>query len=141
MVDIRKGVAFKRINEKGIQFMKNSSLVYSTESGRVCPECGKPASKCRCKKKKRPAKQTTFPDDGIVRIRREVKGRKGKTATAVFGLPLDDNELKKFAKTLKKRCGSGGSVKDGVILIQGDHREALLNEIKKRGYTVKLAGG
>ncbi len=121
--------------------MKNSRLVYSTETGRVCPRCGKPNQKCRCKKKKESGKQPVYPDDGIVRIRREVKGRKGKTATAVFGIPLDDAELKAFAKTLKKRCGSGGSVKDGVILIQGDHRETLLNEMKKRGYTAKLAGG
>ncbi len=120
--------------------MKNSRLVYSTEAGRVCPACGKPAQKCRCKKKES-KKPTVYPDDGIIRIRREVKGRKGKTATAIFGVPLDGAELKTFAKALRKRCGAGGSVKDGVILIQGDHREALLKEIQKQGYKVKLAGG
>ncbi len=121
--------------------MKNNRLVYSTESGRVCPECGKAIQKCRCKKKKVARKQPVHPDDGIVRIQREVKGRKGKTATAVFGIPLDDNEMKTFVKSLKKLCGAGGAVKDGVILIQGDHRETLLREIEKRGYTVKIAGG
>lgn len=124
--------------------MKNSRLVYSTDIGRICPECAKPAARCTCKKKT-PAKtikpREKFPDDGIVRIRREIKGRKGKTATVIFGMPLDDNDLKQFAKMLKMRCGSGGSVKDGMIIIQGDHRNTLLNEIKRQGYDAKLAGG
>ncbi len=60
---------------------------------------------------------------------------------AIFGVPLDDKELKQFAKALRSRCGTGGTVKDGIIIIQGDHRETLLQEIKKHGYTVKLAGG
>jgi len=121
--------------------MDNSRLVYSTESGRICPSCGHPTTKCTCKKKKVVKKQSIYPNDGIVRIRREVKGRRGKTVTAVFGIPLDDKKLKQFAKSLKRKCGTGGTVKDGVILIQGDHRETLLNEINKEGYTVKLAGG
>ena len=121
--------------------MGDSRLVYSTASGRFCPECSKPAAKCTCKKKKHQKKLQIYPDDGIVRIRREVKGRKGKTVTAIFGVPLDHNELKQFAKTLKSLCGTGGAVKDGIIVIQGDHRETILQEIKKQGYTVKLAGG
>ncbi len=121
--------------------MNDSRLVYSTESGRICPSCGHPAKKCTCKKKTPTKKQSTYPNDGIVRIRREVKGRKGKTVTAVFGIPIADGELKQFAKILKQKCGTGGTVKDGVIIIQGDHREILLNEIKKEGYPVKLAGG
>ncbi len=121
--------------------MKNSRLVYSTETGRICTVCGKPFGKCTCKKKKNDNKPSGYPNDGIVRIRREVKGRKGKIVTVIFGLSLDDKELKAFAKILKKSCGTGGSVKDGIIIIQGDHREALLGDIKKQGYTVKLAGG
>jgi len=121
--------------------MGDSRLVYSTESGRICPTCGNSTAKCICKKKKDKKKQQVYPNDGIVRIRREVKGRKGKTVTAIFGVPLDDKELKQFAKTLKSRCGTGGTVKDGVIIIQGDHRETLLYDVKKKGYTVKLAGG
>jgi translation initiation factor 1 len=121
--------------------MGNSRLVYSTESGRICPSCGHPIKKCTCKKKKSVKKQSIYPNDGIVRIRREVKGRKGKTVTAVFGVSLKDRDLKQFAKQLKRKCGTGGSVKDGVIIIQGDHRETLLNAIKQKGYTVKLAGG
>ena len=121
--------------------MGNTRLVYSTESGQICPSCGHPTTKCTWKKKKTVKKQSIYPNDGIVRIRREVKGRKGKTVTAVFGLPLNDNKLQQIAKTLKHLCGSGGTVKDGVIIIQGDHRETLLNEIKKQGYTTKLFGG
>ncbi|MBL7181304.1 MAG: translation initiation factor Sui1 [Desulfobacterales bacterium] len=119
--------------------MGNSRLVYSTESGRICPSCGNPTATCTCKKKKAKTKQQEYPDDGVIRIRREVKGRKGKTVTSIFGIPLNDNDLKQFAKTLKSRCGSGGTVKDGIIIIQGDHRETLLQEVKKQGYTVKLA--
>lgn len=123
--------------------MENSRLVYSTESGRACPECGKPVSVCGCRKKKTKAgpKPPAGPDDGIVRIRRETKGRGGKTVTSVSGVPLDAPALKNLAKSLKSRCGTGGSVKDGVIVIQGDHRETLVQEMKKQGYTVKLAGG
>ena len=121
--------------------MNYNRLVYSTESGRNCPSCGHPIKKCTCKKKKAVKKQSPYPNDGTIRIRREVKGRKGKTVTAVFGVPLKDRDLKQFAKTLKRKCGTGGSVKEGVVIIQGDHRETLLNEIKQQGYTVKLAGG
>ncbi len=122
----------------------NSRLVYSTETGRSCRKCGKPTADCTCKKKK-PAttknSQSGFPDDGTVRIRREVKGRKGKTATVIIGFFLDDNDMKQFAKELKQRCGSGGSVKDGAIIIQGDHRKTILDEIKKKGYKAKIVGG
>jgi len=118
--------------------MNDNRLVYSTETGRICPECGKPASACACKKKrsvKADMQPTGYPIDGTIRIQREVKGRKGKTVTVVSGVPLENGKLQKFAKTLKRRCGAGGSVKDGVILIQGDHRQTLLDEIKKHGYT------
>ena len=107
-------------------------------------KCGKPAADCKCKKKK-PAttnkSHSGYPDDGIVRIRREVKGRKGKTATVIIGIPLDENDLKQFAKELKQRCGTGGSVKDGAIIVQGDHRQTILDEIKNQGYNAKIAGG
>ena len=120
--------------------MDNSRLVYSTETGSICKLCQKPVSECACKKKKsRP--RTNIKIDGTIRIQREVKGRKGKTVTTVSGFQLDDNELKSLAAQLKRKCGTGGSVKDGIILIQGDHRDALLSELKKQGYTAKLAGG
>lgn len=79
--------------------------------------------------------------DGIVRIRRETAGRKGKGVTTLHGIPLPADELKTLMQALKKRCGSGGSLKEGIIEIQGDHRETLRAELEKRGYTVKLAGG
>jgi translation initiation factor 1 len=118
----------------------NSRLVFSTETGRICSSCQKPVSECACKKKKLRS-QTNIKYDGIIRIQREVKGRKGKTVTTVFGFQLADDELRNLATQLKRRCGTGGSVKDGVIIIQGDHKEALLSELKKQGYKVKLAGG
>ncbi len=111
-------------------------IVYSTEHGRMCPSCAKPISECVCKQKKAgPA------GDGAVRIRRETQGRKGKNVTVITGIPLDGESLKELAKQLKARCGAGGTVRDGFIEIQGDHRELLLEELKKRGWQVKLAGG
>jgi translation initiation factor 1 len=82
-------------------------------------------------------RQTTGP----VKVRRETAGRKGKTATTVFNLPLSDEEIRDLAGQLKKRCGVGGSAKDGVIELQGDHREAVVDTLRAKGYDVKLAGG
>lgn len=105
---------------------KNSKLVYSTETGRI--------------KEEKP--KTEIPaGDGIVRIRRETSGRNGKGVTTISGVHLAENELKELAKTLKITCGVGGSVKEGIIEIQGDQREKIKSELEKRGYTVKLAGG
>ena len=120
--------------------MDNSRLVYSTESGKFCLTCQKPVSKCTCKKKKSRS-QPNIKLDGTIRVQREVKGRKGKTVTTISGFQLDDDELKNLASQLKRRCGTGGSVKDGVIIIQGDHRETLVNELKCRGFKAKIAGG
>ncbi len=120
--------------------MNNSRLVYSTESGKICPLCQKPVSTCTCKKKK-PRSQTNIKIDGIIRVQREAKGRKGKTVTTVSGFQINADELKNLATQLKRRCGTGGSVKDGVIIIQGDHRDALLSELKKQGFKAKIAGG
>ncbi len=114
-------------------------VVYSTEQGRVCPACGKPAARCACRKGK--SKTSPARSDGIVRVRREVKGRRGKTVTTISGVPVDDQQLKELAKQLKRRCGTGGSAKDGIIVIQGDHRDTLITELQDLGYTVKLAGG
>ena len=110
--------------------------MYSTEFGTMCPKCNKSATQCTCREK-----QPAPASDGIVRLRRETKGRKGKGVTLITGLPLDNEALKKIAKSLKQRCGSGGSVKDGVIEIQGDHRDVLEKELSLLGYQVKRAGG
>ncbi len=123
--------------------MENSRLVYSTDKGKICPKCEKPSSECSCRSNKKSVEKGSgnAPDDGVVRIQREVKGRKGKTVTTVLGLDGKVENLQGIAKTLKKKCGAGGSIKDGVIIIQGDNRDFLLQEIKKMGYNVKIAGG
>jgi len=115
----------------------NSRLVFSSEQGRICPQCKQPVNQCQCKKK------VTAPaySDEFVRIRRETKGRKGKGVTLICGLPLPEEELKNLAKALKQKCGTGGTVKTGTIEIQGDHRERLLEVLQKQGWKVKLAGG
>ena len=92
-------------------------------------------------KKKKTILNPNVKNDGIIRIRREVKGRKGKTVTTISGFLIDADELQNLAAQLKRRCGAGGSVKDGIIMIQGDHRDTLLSELKKQSYTVKLSGG
>lgn len=79
--------------------------------------------------------------DGIVRLRRETKGRGGKGVTLIDGLPLSDDALQTLARQLKNKCGSGGTVKDGVIEIQGEHRTQLQQLLEAQGYKVKIAGG
>jgi translation initiation factor 1 len=79
--------------------------------------------------------------DGIVRVGRETKGRKGKAVTLITGVPLSLAELKRLARELKARCGCGGTVKDGVIEIQGDHRDKLIEALKSKGWSVKSSGG
>jgi translation initiation factor 1 len=86
--------------------------------------------------------ETTTPrTDGVVRVARQTKGRKGKGVTLITGVPLEGAQLKELAKTLKQRCGSGGTVKDGIIEIQGDHRDVLLVALAARGWAVKKSGG
>lgn len=120
--------------------MNNSRLVYSTEQGRMCPRCGKASKKCKCRGRKH-SPSTKVAGDGVVRIRREVKGRKGKGVTTISGFDLDAVDLKEMAARLKRLCGSGGSVKDGIVIIQGDHRTLLVDHLAQQGYKVKLAGG
>jgi translation initiation factor 1 len=92
-------------------------------------------------RKARDPKTVRRTTTGPVKVRRETAGRKGKTATTVFNLPLNDEEIRDLAGQLKKRCGVGGSAKDGVIELQGDHRETVVEALKAKGYDVKLAGG
>ena len=116
---------------------KAGGIVYSTEHGRMCPQCSEPAAACRCSQNK----TAVAPEKGLVRVGRETKGRKGKGVTVITGVPLKEEELKRFGKELKARCGAGGTVKGGIVEIQGDHREAALEECRKRGWKVKLMGG
>jgi translation initiation factor 1 len=105
----------------------NSRLVYSTEIGRV---------------RSSDKKDNTIPkSDGKVRVERSTKGRKGKGVSLIRGLGLEKTSLKELAKKLKQKCGTGGTVKDNVIEIQGDHRDFLIQELNKLGYKVKKAGG
>jgi translation initiation factor 1 len=121
--------------------MTSSRLVYSTGAGRLCPECTRPLADCRCKRSK-PAQAAPMPaGDGIVRVGRETKGRKGKGVTVIKGVPLAGAELEALATRLKKRCGCGGTVEAGAIEIQGDHRDLLVEELGKLGYTVRKSGG
>ena len=111
-------------------------LVYSTDTGRTCLGCGHPVTQCCCSKEKSPQQ-----GDGVVRVSRQTKGRKGSGVCLITGIPLGEAELKNLAKQLKKKCGSGGAVKNGVIEIQGDQREVLVEALMKLGYKAKLAGG
>lgn len=121
--------------KKASSFASLGGLVYSTDSGRHCPDCGKPVAECVCGQVVLPA------GDGVARVRRESKGRGGKTVTTVTGVPLPMDELKALATELKRRCGTGGALKDGVIEIQGDHVELLLGELTRRGFKAKKSGG
>jgi translation initiation factor 1 len=120
--------------------MKNrggpGGLVYSTDGGRMCPVCRRPLAQCICTKGKPAA-----PSDGIVRVSREIKGRGGKAVTLVKGLQLDAPALAALGKQLKAACGSGGTVKDGAIEVQGDHCERVIELLKAQGHSVKRAGG
>lgn len=115
--------------------MNNSRPVYSTDQGRLCPGCGKPQGACICRK------QAVSTGDGIVRVSRETKGRKGKGVTLITGVALPEEDLKQLGSKLKQLCGTGGTVKDGVIEIQGDHRDRLFAWFGQQGHKVKKAGG
>jgi len=127
----------KKLANPGTGLSGLSSLVYSTDAGRNCPDCRQPVAQCACK-----ALQAARPaGDGIVRVSRETKGRKGKGVTLVKGLVLDDAALNQLARELKAACGVGGTVKDGVVELQGDHVDTVVERLKKAGHTVKRAGG
>jgi translation initiation factor 1 len=111
-------------------------LVYSTDTGRTCPDCGHPAKQCCCNKG-----ENRQQDDGVVRVSRQTKGRKGNGVCLITGVDLGEAELKKLAKQLKKKCGAGGAVKNGVIEIQGNQREILVDTLIKLGFRAKLSGG
>lgn len=111
-------------------------VVYATGLGTICCGCRRPVTQCACRKADgRPAR------DGVVTVSREVSGRRGKGVSVVRGLPLAAPELASLAAVLKQRCGCGGTVRDGRIEIQGEHRDRLLAELTHLGYKVKRAGG
>ncbi|MFK7896502.1 MAG: stress response translation initiation inhibitor YciH [Myxococcota bacterium] len=122
-------------------------LVYSSADGRICPACGKSETRCKCRGKSARARikardeaAAVEASDGIVRVGRSTKGRKGKVVTTVTGVSLPPDELRSLAGDLKRSCGSGGALKDGIIEVQGEHRDALVGELEKRGFKVKRVG-
>ena len=115
--------------------MSRDRVVYSTEQGKICPDCSNPIDQCTCRKQISPL------GDGNVRVSRETKRRKGKGVTLIKGLAMDAATLRSMSKKLKAMCGSGGTVKEGVIEIQGDHIERILDYLKKQGVRAKRAGG
>ncbi|HEX4242468.1 MAG TPA: translation initiation factor Sui1 [Steroidobacteraceae bacterium] len=114
----------------------SSRIVYSTGVGTLCPNCRRPVRDCVC-----PKGAPGAAKPAAVRVGREVKGRAGKGVTVVTGLPLPAAEIESLAARLKKRCGSGGTVREGIIEIQGDHREAIVAELVKLGWPAKKSGG
>ena len=116
--------------------LSGGGLVYSTETGRMCPGCRQPIAQCTCK-----SASAVPVGDGIVRVSRETKGRGGKAVTLVKGVALDSVALAVLGKQLRAACGSGGTVKDGVIEVQGDHVERVMAALQAQGHRVKRAGG
>ena len=110
-------------------------LVYSTEAGRMCPQCRQSLASCRCS-----AASVRPATDGVLRVSLETKGRAGKGVTLVRGLALDDAAIAALGKQLRTSCGSGGTVKDGVVEVQGDHRDRVIRMLTDQGYVVKRAG-
>ena len=117
----------------------SGGLVYSTEAGRMCPACRQALTACQCRALA--AATATPKGDGVARVSRETKGRGGKTVTLVRGLTLDAAALQALGKRLRTGCGAGGSVKDGVLEIQGDHCDTVLGLLKGEGVPAKRAGG
>jgi len=114
----------------------NSNLVYTTADGSNCPDCGHRLDACIC--------GTDQPQQGSshskIRIRLDKKGRRGKTVTIISGLPLGEKALQEIAAEFKRKCGTGGSVKNREILIQGDRGKKLLQLLEKKGYKAKISG-
>ena len=117
---------------------RTGGLVYSTEAGRTCPACRQALADCRCAQAARAAAPH---GDGFVRIGRETGGRGGKTVTVVRGIALGEEELAALAKRLKASCGTGGTVKAGVLELQGDHRDTAQAMLEREGFRVKRSGG
>lgn len=114
------------------------ALVYSTETGRTCPHCRNALAQCSCKNG---CKSGAIIGDGNVKVARQTKGRGGKCVTMVTGVAMDAMALAVLGKQLRAACGSGGTVKDGVIEVQGDHCDKVMEALQKQGLKPKRAGG
>lgn len=135
MIAARAGLSVRVMPAQPV--LRPMSLVYSTDGGRTCPGCRRPVADCACaaRAKPRPA------GDGVARVRRETQRRGGKTVTVVLGLSLADEALAALGKRLRTQCGTGGTVKDGVLELQGDHVERVLAALAAEGHKAKRAGG
>ncbi len=111
--------------------------MYSTEGGRMCPACRKPTAECICNAPPVPARR----EDVVLRVSRETKGRGGKAVTVIRGLQADVATVATLGKELRTLCGSGGTVKEGVIEVQGDHRERVIAHLAASGWRAKASGG
>lgn len=114
--------------------MKGSRLVYSSDRGRVCPGCGWPADNCACSKK---GTDAVVPDRPVAKLRVEKAGRGGKTVTVVYDLPRNMEFLKELCADLKRACGTGGTVSDDTVELQGDHRDRVRDLLRKKAFLVK----
>ena len=112
--------------------------MYSTASGRICPSCGKPKEECVCKSRKG---EPSSPAGAVIRVRREKQGRAGKEVTVIRDIPGSAETIRKYANEIKKQCGAGGSMKDGIILIQGNHVDFILEYFTAHGLKIKKDGG
>jgi translation initiation factor 1 len=114
----------------------STRIIYSTGIGSLCPNCRRPVRECVCPKGAPGAAKPS-----VIRVGRETQGRAGKSVSTVTGLPLSVADIEALATKLKKRCGSGGTVRNGIIEIQGDHRDAIVAELTKMGWQAKRSGG
>ncbi len=125
------------MHKTGSKKSDSGGLVYSTDTGRMCPACRQPLAGCLCK-----ALAKAVPaGDGVARVTREKQGRGGKTVTVVRGLALDAESLATLGKRLRAACGAGGTAKDGVLEVQGDHADKVLALLLAEGHKAKRAGG
>lgn len=120
--------------KKNLRLGSEGGFSFSTQHGELCTICFAPKTKCKCI----PLGQSS---DGVVRVGRSTKGRKGAGVTTVSGVPLKGAELKALAKKLKQKCGSGGTLRDCIIEIQGEHQDRIVEELQKLGWEVKRSGG
>jgi translation initiation factor 1 len=139
IVGSRATTAFFYISFSMKTTSSSSRLVYSTEGGRVCPACRQPVATCSCRADA--AAQAVPGAGGAIRVVRQTKGRGGKNVTLIQGLPLNEDALAALARQLRNACGAGGTVKAGVVEVQGDHVLRLISELQKAGYAAKRAGG
>ena len=118
-----------------MNYKNNARLVYSTETAGTCPACGSPLRDCQCGG--RPVSKESVPARVVAKLRMEKKGRGGKTVTVIYDLPQNDEFLKELSQDLKRACGTGGTIVEGGVELQGDVRTRVRDVLMKRGYVVK----